>query len=261
MSELMVFDRVSKTFRTGNGRNVAAAVSEFSLTICEGETLGLVGESGCGKSTAARIAAGIETPDCGSLYYRGRPFKPKNYKERRAYAKQVQIIFQDPLASLDPRIPVDMQIMENFFIHNKNQKESCCERAAELLELVGLGQNCVGRFPHELSGGQLQRVCIARALAAEPQFLICDEPTSALDVSVQSQIINLLQQLQRKRHLTYLFISHDLNLVRYLSSKIAVMQKGRIVELSETNELFEHPQHSYTKQLLDAIPEFPIAKE
>lgn len=261
MNELMVFERVSKKFRTGNGRKVATAVSDFSLTIRQGETLGLVGESGCGKSTIARIAAGIYTPDSGALYYGGRQFKLKNYKERRAYAKQVQIIFQDPFASLNPRMTVDMQIMENLLIQNADQGDNRSKRVLELLEMVGLGQSCVTRFPHELSGGQLQRICIARAIAAEPQFLICDEPTSSLDVSVQSQIINLLQQLQKRLNLTYLFISHDLNLVRYLSSKIAVMEKGRIVELNESNELFEHPQHLYTKTLLNAIPVFPIAKE
>lgn len=261
MSELMEFKQVSKSFHTGTGRKVTAAVSDFSLTICQGETLGLVGESGCGKSSIARIAAGIYTPDSGALYYRGKQLKLKNYKERRAYAKQVQIIFQDPFASLDPRMTVDMQIMENLLIQNTDKGNIRRERVLALLEMVGLGESCVGRFPHELSGGQLQRICIARAIAAEPQFLICDEPTSALDVSVQSQIINLLQQLQKRLNLTYLFISHDLNLVRYLSSKIAVMEKGRIVEIKESNELFENPEHFYTKALLKAIPVFPDAKE
>lgn len=259
MRELMVFEQVSKKFRTGRGQKVTTAVSDFSLTICQGETLGLVGESGCGKSTIARIAAGIYTPDSGALYYQGKQFELKKYKERQAYAKQVQIIFQDPLASLDPRMTVDRQILENLFVKDSPQRRHSSEGVLELLEIVGLGQNCVGRFPHELSGGQLQRICIARAIAAKPQFLICDEPTSALDMSVQSQIINLLQQLQKQLNLTYLFISHDLNLVRYLSSKIAVMEKGHIVELKESNELFDSPQHSYTKSLLKAIPVFPTA--
>lgn len=256
----MVFDHVSKSFRTGRGREVTVAVSDFSLTISQGETIGLVGESGCGKSSVARIAAGIYTPDSGALYYRGEQLNLKSHKKRRAYANQLQIIFQDPLASLDPRMAVDMQIMENLLIQNTKHANNRM-RVLELLEMVGLSESSVGRFPHELSGGQLQRICIARAIAADPQFLICDEPTSALDVSIQSQIINLLQQLQKQLHLTYLFISHDLNLVRYLSSKIAVMEKGRIVELNESHALFEHPQHLYTKSLLNAIPVFPVFKE
>lgn len=257
MKELMVFEQVTKNFRLGKGRKVAA-VSDFSLTICQGESLGLVGESGCGKSTVARIAAGLYVPDSGKLYYRDTELKLKSYRQRRAYAKEVQIIFQDPLASLDPRMSVDMQIMENVYMHDNQGVVNGPERVLELLDMVGLGSNCVGRFPHELSGGQLQRICIARAIAAKPKFLICDEPTSALDVSVQSQIINLLLTLQKQMGLTYLFISHDLNLVRYLSSKIAVMQKGNLVELNESAELFKRPQHPYTKTLLSAIPAFPI---
>lgn len=258
MNELMVFKQVSKSFHSGSKKKIITAVSDFSLTIFQGETLGLVGESGCGKSSIARIAAGIYMPDSGELYYNGKQLKLNNYKERRAYAKQVQIIFQDPFASLDPRMTVDMQIIENLLIQTMKREDNHGERVLELLEMVGLSQSCIGRFPHELSGGQLQRICIARALAANPQFLICDEPTSALDVSVQSQIINLLQKLQKQLNLTYLFISHDLNLVRYLSSKIAVMEKGHIVELKESNELFKNPQHIYTQSLLNAIPAFPF---
>lgn len=257
MKELMVFEHVSKQFRTGKGREVTTAVSDFSLTIYQGETIGLVGESGCGKSTVARIAAGIYTPGSGKFYFQGEQLNLKKHKNRRTYAKHVQIIFQDPLASLDPRMTVDMQIMENLLVHNSIPIDKRKQRVIELLEMVGLSQNCIGRLPQELSGGQLQRICIARAIAAEPQFLICDEPTSALDVSIQSQIVNLLQQLQKQLNLTYLFISHDLNLVRYLASKIAVMEKGSIVELKDSSDLFENPQHPYTKSLLKAIPTFP----
>lgn len=256
MNELMTFEHVTKRFRVSAGRETTA-VSDFSLTIYEGETLGLVGESGSGKSTVARIAAGLYTPDEGVFCYRGQTFTPKGYQSRRAYASEVQMIFQDPFASLDPRMTVDLQIAENLAIQRRCAPSAQGARVLELLELVGLNKSSVGRYPHELSGGQLQRICIARALAGEPRFLICDEPVSALDVSVQSQIINLLGQLQRRMNMTYLFISHDLSLVRYLSSRIAVMHQGRIVELNQTQELFAHPQHTYTQTLLAAIPVFP----
>lgn len=257
MSALMEFEGISKHFRLDAGHETPA-VRDFSLQICEGETLGLVGESGCGKSTVARIAAGLYTPDSGVFRYRGKPLKLRGYRERRAYAREVQLIFQDPLASLDPHMAVDLQISENLAIQNLCTPAARGQRVLELLELVGLSGNNVGRYPHELSGGQLQRVCIARALAGEPRLLICDEPVSALDVSVQSQIVNLLRRLQEQMHLTCLFISHDLNLVRYLSSRIAVMQKGSVVELNRTQELFAHPRHAYTKALLCAIPVFPL---
>lgn len=256
MDELMTFENVCKSFPLGAGRKIDA-VADFSLVINAGETLGLVGESGCGKSTIARIACGLYKPDRGSFRYKGSELKGRSYKSRRAYAKEVQIIFQDPLASLDPRMAVDRQIMENIAIQNRCEPSVRQQRVLELLELVGLGQSCVGRLPNALSGGQLQRICIARALAGEPKFIICDEPVSSLDVSVQSQIVNLLNRLQKKMNLTYLFISHDLSLVRYLSSRIAVMQKGHLVELNETVSLFESPQHPYTKTLLSAIPQFP----
>lgn len=256
MRELMTFEQVSKSFHLGSGQRIRA-VSDFSLSIYEGETLGLVGESGCGKSTVARIAAGLYTPDSGTFCYEQKALNLSGYRERRNYAGKVQMIFQDPFASMDPRMTVDKQILENIAIQNRYQPDKRSGRVLELLELVGLNETYVGRFPHELSGGQLQRVCIARALAGEPQCIICDEPVSALDVSIQSQIVNLLKQLQKKMNLTYLFISHDLSLVRYLSSRIAVMQKGQIAELKETEELFINPSHPYTRKLLSAIPVFP----
>lgn len=258
MNPLMTFDQVTKEFPGEKGKKFAA-VSDFSLRIYPGETLGLVGESGCGKSTVARIACGLYTPDKGRFLYGGQPLKGKGYQSRRAYASQVQMIFQDPLASLDPRMAVDQQIAENLAIQGQCAPAQRQARVLELLELVGLGRSCLGRMPHALSGGQLQRICIARALGGNPRFLICDEPVSALDVSVQSQIVNLLKTLQRQMNLTYLFISHDLSLVHYLSSRIAVMQQGRLVELQPASELFASPNHPYTKTLLQAIPLFPGA--
>lgn len=253
MKELMQFEGISKSFQLGKKR-VIKAVSDFSLIIYEGEALGLVGESGCGKSTIARIAAGLYKPDSGIFRYQDKQLQLKSYRDRRAYASQVQIIFQDPFASLDPRMAVELQIMENLAIQNRCEPAARGQRVRELLDLVGLSHNSMGCYPHELSGGQLQRICIARALAGEPRLLICDEPVSALDVSVQSQIVNLLKQLQQQMDLTCLFISHDLNLVRYLSSRIAVMQKGQLVELNAAEKLFADPKHPYTKALLEAIP-------
>ena len=219
--KLIVLDDVCKHFKVSGG--MLKAVDHISLDIYKGETLGLVGESGCGKSTLGRVAMGIYPATSGKLYYAGEELNLKNAATRFKYAKKAQIIFQDPYASLDPRMTVSSIIEEGMVIHGMYDAKRRQERVYELLELVGLNKEHANRFPHEFSGGQRQRIGIARALAIEPEFIVCDEPISALDVSIQSQIINLLHDLQQQLGLTFLFIAHDLNIVKYISDRIAVM--------------------------------------
>lgn len=249
---LLKLDKVSKYFRVSAG--TLKAVNNVSLDIYKGETLGLVGESGCGKSTLGRVAMGIYPPTKGTIEYEGKPVNLKGAKSRLEYAKKAQIIFQDPYASLDPRMTVASIIEEGMEIHKMYDKQGRREKAQELLELVGLNREHASRFPHEFSGGQRQRIGIARALAIEPKFIVCDEPISALDVSIQSQVINLLHDLQEKMDLTYLFIAHDLNIVKYISDRIAVMYLGSVVELASSEELYKHTYHPYSKALLSAVP-------
>lgn len=230
------------------------AVDGVSFYIEEGETFGLAGESGSGKSTLARALLMLEEPTEGSVLYRGEDIT-KSQKERlRELRKEMQIIFQDPHSSLDPRMRIGDSVSEAFIIHGQKNEKEIKEKTKKLLELVGLSADFYSRYPHQLSGGEKQRICIARALAVEPKFIVCDEAVSALDVSVQAQILKLLSELQKKFNLTYLFISHNLEVVRAISKRIAIMQLGKIVELEETERLFRSPREEYTKLLLSSIP-------
>lgn len=251
-NKLLVIDDLSKYFKVADG--TLQAVNHVTLDIMKGETLGLVGESGCGKSTLGKTIMGIYSPTTGSITYNGRKSFKLSTKTHFAYSKMAQIIFQDPYSSLDPRMTVGSIIEEGMIIHKMYDKERRQQRVYELLELVGLNKEHANRFPHEFSGGQRQRIGIARALAIEPEFIVCDEPISALDVSIQSQIINLLHDLQKKLNLTYLFIAHDLNIVKYISDRIAVMYLGNIVELASSEELYKDTLHPYSKALLSAVP-------
>ena len=239
--------------RTGwFGTTPLKAVDGVSFGIRPGETLGLVGESGCGKTTVGRTILHLYKPTSGEMIYNGTPLTPANIDQ---YRKDIQIVFQDPYSSLNPRMTVADIVGEPLDIHHlyKNKKERD-EKIAELLTLVGLNSDHARRYAHEFSGGQRQRIGIARALAVNPRFIICDEPVSALDVSIQAQVINLLNDLRHKLGLTILFIAHDLSVVKYFSDRIGVMYFGKMVELATSDELFAHPLHPYTKSLLSAIP-------
>lgn len=251
--KLISLDNVCKYFNVGRGKTLKA-VDGITLDIYRGETLGVVGESGCGKSTLGRVVMGIYHPTFGKLEYEGQEVNLRKTKDRFQYSKKAQIIFQDPYASLNPRMTVGDIIAEGMEIHGMYTKEQRTRRVYELLETVGLNKEHANRFPHEFSGGQRQRIGIARALAIEPEFIVCDEPISALDVSIQAQVINLLHDLQERMGLTYLFIAHDLNIVKYISDRIAVMYLGSVVELATSDELYAHTLHPYSKALLSAVP-------
>jgi ABC-type glutathione transport system ATPase component len=239
----------------GKSRGEVRAVDDVSLDIQAGETLGLVGESGSGKSTLGRLILRLIEPTSGSVRFEGRDLLGAGQGEMRGLRRDMQIIFQDPFASFDPRFRVEDVIAEPLIIHSGRAKVDIRARVAELLRAVGLDESARTRYPHEFSGGQRQRIGIARALALRPKFIVCDEPVSALDVSVGAQIVNLLAQLQRDFGLTYLFISHSMPVVRYLSTRIAVMYRGKIVEVGDTAQITERPAHAYTRSLLEATPE------
>ena len=256
---LLEVQKVKKEFvtsksLTGKPLKIVHAVDSVDLTFYEGETIGVVGESGCGKSTLGRCILQLIRPTAGNVLYRGEDITKLNKEQMRQMRRKMQLIFQDPYASLNPRMTVLELIMAPLEAFGIGTMEERVQRVKEIMELVGMPENMMNRYPHEFSGGQRQRIVIARALVLNPEFVVCDEPVSALDVSVRAQVLNLIQELKKKKHLTYMFISHDLSVVKYISDRIAVMYLGRIVEIAEKNELYNNPQHPYTKALLSAIP-------
>jgi peptide/nickel transport system ATP-binding protein len=264
MSLLEIRD-LKKHFPVGEGlfsRNKGAvkAVDGVSLTVEEGETLGIVGESGCGKSTLGRTILRLIEPTSGEVVFQGKNLVTMSQRELREMRRQMQIIFQDPYASLNPRMRVGDIVGEGLEIHKLAKGKAKRDRVMELLHQVGLREDHYGRYPHEFSGGQRQRIGIARALAVNPKFIVADEPVSSLDVSIQAQIINLLQELQEKMHLTYFFISHDLRVVEHISHRVAIMYLGKIVEIAKSETIYQDAKHPYTRALLSSVPMLDISQ-
>ncbi len=261
--ELLALDRISVQFELGGGglfggrRRVLRAAQDVSFAIAEGETLALVGESGSGKSTLGAVVAGLRPPSAGTLRFRGHRMDAATWREAR---RSIQIVFQDPFGALDPRMPVSDIIAEPLRIQRLGSRFWRRTRAAELVEQVGLPRDALNRYPHEFSGGQRQRIAIARALAPAPALIVADEPLSALDVSIQSQILNLMKELQEAHGLSYLFISHDLAVVNHLVDRVAVLYLGRLVELAPRQELFAQPSHPYTQALLESVPRIGVRR-
>jgi oligopeptide transport system ATP-binding protein len=252
--DLQMYFPVTKGIILQRQVGAVKAVDGVSFNIKKGETLGLVGESGCGKSTTGRAILQLYRPTAGSVVFQGTDLTKLKGEEMRRMRRKVQMIFQDPYASLNPRMTVGDIIGEPIKVHNLRQGKEVRTRVQELLQLVGLNPYFINRYPHEFSGGQRQRIGVARALAVEPEFVVCDEPVSALDVSIQAQIINLLEDLQDRLGLTYLFIAHGLAVVKHISDRVAVMYLGKVVELAEGSKLYSMPMHPYTQALLSAVP-------
>ena len=254
MSEILIeVKNLCKYFSVGK-KGTLTAVDNVTLNIRKGETLGLVGESGCGKTTCGRTILKLYDATSGEVYFDGQDVSKLKGKDLLAFKKRAQIILQDPYASLDPRMTIGEIVAEGMDVHFNYSVAEKSKKVTELLRSVGLKEEFANRFAHELSGGQRQRIGIARALAVDPDFIVCDEPISALDVSIQAQVVNLLIKLQRERGLTYLFISHDLSMVRHISDRVGVMYLGSLVELTGSTEIFANPIHPYTKILMSAIP-------
>ncbi|MEE0514932.1 MAG: oligopeptide/dipeptide ABC transporter ATP-binding protein [Emergencia sp.] len=253
--KILEVKNLKKYFSTNSG--MLHAVDDVTFDIREGETLGVVGESGCGKSTLGRAVLRLNDPTSGEVIFQGKNILQYGKKEMKELKKDMQLIFQDPFSSLNPRMTVSQSIAMPLIIqgiYKKRDKEALNKKVKELMDLVGLAQRFVNSYPHELDGGRRQRIGIARALSLNPKFIVCDEPVSALDVSIQAQILNLMQDLQSEMGLTYMFITHDLSVVKHLADKIMVMYLGKVVEYCEVKQLFEKPLHPYTKALLSAIP-------
>ena len=252
--KLLEVSHLKKHFKMGKGKTLKA-VDDVSFYIRKGETLGVVGESGCGKTTCGRTCIGLYDKTDGEVLYRGKDIHKLRGAERKAFTKQVQIIFQDPYASLDPKMKVKDIVAEGIRAHKLLPNETAITaKVEELLETVGLDKSYKERYVHEFSGGQRQRIGIARALAVEPEFIMCDEPISALDVSIQAQIVNLLERLQKEKGLTYMFIAHDLSMVKHISDRVMVLYLGKVMEITTSKSLYDNPCHPYTKALLSAIP-------